>query len=429
MKKVNEVALNNSNFTFSSNAKLLMETAREKQIPVLELDPEYDLFQLGYGKYSILFRGLVTEKSSGVFSSFKNEEVITSLLDSLEFRVDKNVKARKEKEYKILVFNHQLISALEVGSKTKADRLSELNNGSQELIKDLTQIYNLDLAEISVSTNNIEASLEQQGQITAIDLNPDLSFYQEFVNLKKLSRKLINYYKPTKIPIVTVVGNNNEIIVRLLASILEKVGLRTGVVVNNVIHNNQMNFKKRNNLNLLLQNKETEIIVHGLTEQGLEEKELPYNISELLLITDLESEENLTFNNCLLGLNSNLIAVNVDKKSNLKLLQQSQEKEIIYCSLNSENIILQQQINSQQPAVYTSKNNLVLFDGVDKLPVISLDRLAAVTKEDPDIMSGILFAVAAAFVFEIPVFVTRSILESLTTTGLAKYNKADLNIN
>ncbi|MBM7557215.1 hypothetical protein [Halanaerobacter jeridensis] len=430
MKEVKGLKNNNIDYSFSNNAKLLMKVARENQIPILKLDPEHDLFQLGYGRYSVLFKGLVTEKSSGVFSSLKRPAIINSLLDSLEIKVDNPLKV--EKNYKLLVVNQQLKAVLEVGSSRKVNRLSQLTKESKELIEKLTQIYNLNLAEISVWTDDITMPVENWGEISDIEITPDLSQYRKLIDLEKMSRELIDYYAPARIPIITVVGNNHEVIVSLVDSILQKVGLKTGIAVNNVIHNQEGISQRSYNLSLLLQNKEVEIIVHGIMQQDLTEQDLPYRESELLIITELSSEQDLTFANSLLKLNelnSNLIAINIDQRSNLKLLNHCEEKEIIYCSLNPENLVLKHQIKSHQPAVFTTENNLVIFDGVDQLPVIALERLTPMIKKDSELMLGLLFTVAAAFVFEIPVFVTRSILENLTTVLSEESNRSNMPIN
>ncbi|MFO7818628.1 MAG: hypothetical protein R6V17_00170 [Halanaerobacter sp.] len=156
----------------------------------------------------------------------------------------------------------------------------------------------------------------------------------------------------------------------------------------------------------------TKLINTILEEELNRERELLYN-NKLLVIADLQAEQELDLTD-LKRLNSDMIAVDIDRQFNLNLVSQYQAERLIYCSSNSNNLILQHQFRAGQAAVYTTEDNLVLFDGVDKLPIIALERLKEVTKGDREIILGILFAVAAAFVLEIPFFIIRFSLEKLT---------------
>mgnify|MGYP006272578909 CR=1 FL=1 len=185
-------------------------------------------------------------------------------------------------------------------------------------------------------------------------------------------------------PIITVIGTNNRLIIKLINAILEEGGL----------------------------NKDRELLCNN----------------KLLIVTDLQAEPRLDLAD-LKRLNSDMIVVDIDKQFNLNLVSQYQAERLIYCSSNSNNLILQHQFKAGQPAVYTTEDNLVLFDGVDKLPIIALERLKEVTKGDREIILGILSAVAAAFVLEIPFFIIRSSLEKLTTKKLLSTAQSDSTVN
>ena len=240
---------------------------------------------------------------------------------------------------------------------------------------------------------------------------PTLSDYQEALNLNSLSRQLINYYAPARIPIITVLASTDQIVMRLIRGLLAKVGLKTGIVVDSA--------RKNNKLKQLLQNKGVEVILHSLKANKLQQNELLYQENELLIVAT--STVDLTE----IELESKQRVLNIDKKNDL-----SQKKgKSIYCSLNKDNLALQRHIKAQQPAVFTTKDNLVLFDGVDRLPIIALDRLNASWVDNSEFNTAILFTTAVAFVFEIPIFMLRSFLIELTSSVLLMNTKEDITIN
>ena len=408
MDKINKLQRQSS---FSSNAQLLIETAREKQIPVLKLAPEYDLFQLGQGKYSVLFRGLVAENSASILSAFNDEGLIKRLLDDFNFYKPNKLADNDRENYKILIVNKQIKAALKISENSESDILIQLNEETKNLILKLSKLYNLNIAEIALSSVDITAPIITSGEITDININPTLNQYQEVVNLKAITQQLIDYYTPSRIPIISVIANNNQIVVNIIARILENIKLTPGIIINNVIYNyNFATAKNNEGVKTLLQDKEMEALLHGVTAKELQQSGLPYEHSNLLLITDIKKAEQLN----LQQLNNRSFVLGIDKKCDLRMMRQWSKERIIYCSLNHDNLMLQQQLKSKHPAVFTTANNLVLFDGVDQLPVIALNRLIPVARSDANIMSGILFAVAAAFRLEIPIFVIRSVLENLS---------------
>lgn len=407
MDKINKWQQQSS---FSSNAQLLIEAAREKQIPVLKVDPEYDLFQLGQGKYSLLFRGLVAENSASILAGCNSSVMINKLLTALSFGPQNKLVDKSKENYKILIVDKQIKAALKISGSLKRDVLGQLNEQTKNLIIKLSELYNLTIAEIDLSSVDITVPVLQSGEITAININPPLNEYQEVVNVKEILYQLIDHYALGRIPIISVIGSTNQIVVKIIDKILNKIEVSTGVVINNVIHS--YNFVTTHNsggVKTILQDKEIEVLVHGIKPKELKESGLPYDNSSLLLVTDLKQREQLIR----AQLNPKSIVLGIDKEFDPQIMRQCSEEKIIYCSLNYENLILQRQLQSKQPAVYTTDNNLVLFDGRDQLPVIALNRLIKVARNDSNIMLGILFAVAAAFMLDIPVFVTRSVLENL----------------
>ena len=435
MEKINQLQSSKVKYSFSKNARLLMDTAQKNNIPVLKLDSKEDLFQLGYGKYSVLFKGLKAEICSVISSNSKsNLAIIDSLLSSLGIATKGETNQINQEEYKLLVINQELKAVVKESTSLDKNLLNYLNKQTKELIVNLTKSCTLDIAEISITSSDIRIPITQTGEVIAINSTPNLINYSSILDLEELSYQIINYYQPARVPIITVLGQENNLAVKIINSVLELAGVNTGVYLSHNIHVRGSSFNIRNktkniNLNMLFQDKEVEAIINGMSKSNLEEVNLEYKWSNLLILTDdQEKLANYLENHLLISqiIESKKLVLNSKNKAIIDAIDQVKSDKIIYCSLEENNLVIQNQIKANNPVVFIKANNLVLFDGEDQLPIISLNRLPQSLIENPNLLKDVLFAIAASFSLQIPIFVTRTILQNLEPELILKENKLNL---
>ncbi|MCK8817039.1 hypothetical protein MWH28_06590 [Natroniella sulfidigena] len=392
-------------------SKVIVKAATQEDIPILELDQESSLFQLGYGKYAKLIQGLITEKNSYLAENLFNSSVeVGNLLDQHGFPVHQEFKTAskglieeeiRDSYYNLLVIDSKVVAGIKKEYKLDEGRVT--NSKKIALIKvpledrDLavkaTDFLGLQLAEVGIL-------ITEEMEPVIIEVNPaskiNLSDYAQ--DSERIGKEIIDLLAPDRIPIFSILSQpRQDLTIDFLATILQE----SGIEASKLSQGKNTNFFKLG-VKRILSDREVEVALFSRTPTEIEQNGLIYQASDLVLLNGIT--EKLTADSLLLTeiQEKGTVILNADDSQLVRLIEQLEGKKLLFCSLKRDNLIIQRRIAQGKPAVYLTNRNLVLFDGEDELPIIANQGFT-----DNKIMSA-LFAIAAAYSYGLPSFMIRA---------------------
>ncbi len=141
------------------------------------------------------------------------------------------------------------------------------------------------------------------------------------------------------------------------------------------------------------------------------------NSGIILVVQSLNGELNsvkLITKNFTIKLNQDLLSnhpkyllCNLDN-INFNQIPECNYEQIIYSSKFKDNVLIKKAIKEQEVAVYIKNKNLIFFDGLEELPLISIGRINFADQQTKDLLlEGLMLTTSAAITFNIPLFILR----------------------
>ncbi|TDX51273.1 hypothetical protein [Orenia marismortui] len=389
--------------------EVIISIASEEDIPVIRIDK--DIIQLGYGKHSKLISdGVINDNTSPVaLNIISNKSLLKKILLKFGLPVASDLNLIGTGiEYNFLVLNDDLITVnkcYQTKNNISNQKVSvnKVNDSIKEIVIKAVRMIDLNIAEVKLKSFNISAPLAEGEGIIDIIAIPDFRRYHSLDSeiIKNISQKILEELTPKAIPIISII-DQCDITAKIIAKILEESGVGIGL-------------EDMPNQNLgessILKDKKIETAIFNIEKREIQSKKFMVNWNNILVISDLSNIisnigeikifELLKKDGCLI--------LDIDKLEASSLIRESKIKRSIYCSFSKDNILIQRQIKRCQEAVYINDGNIILFDGVDELPIIAIYRLI----KNKEGLKSILLAIAVAYVYGVPAYIIRSILTKI----------------
>ncbi|GAB6138973.1 cyanophycin synthetase [Halanaerobaculum tunisiense] len=315
---------------------------------------------------------------------------------------------------------------------TAVDCTDQVHPTNQKLAVRAAQTIGLDIAGVDVITSDITTPLSQEGAIIEINAAPGIRMhhYPSQGQARDVAAKIVDWLAPARIPIVSVTGTNGKTTTaRMITSIFREAGIKVGLAATGGIQIGDETILTGDTTGPLsaqtvLRNQEVEAAVLETARGGILRSGLGYDWSDIGIITNISADhlgqsgvdtvEELADIKSLVieRVRENGYAIlNATDPQVVALAENSNAEDIIYCGAE-ENLVIKKHRAQGQPAVYIKEGNLTLFDGVDELPVLAIDKLpAAQNGLAHHILENALFAIAAGYAYGIPVFIIRTALQ------------------
>ncbi|MCK8826744.1 hypothetical protein MWH25_03165 [Natroniella acetigena] len=389
-------------------SKVIIKAADKNDVPVLELDRGENLFQLGYGRYAKLTQGLITEGNSYLAESLIGGKVrVENLLRQHGFPVHQQFKTDskelfeeqiRDRYYNLLVINSKVVAGIKKESDlaeddTKRIDLTKVPLQDRDLAIKVTDFLGMQIAEIGLLiTEKMEPVIIEVKPTSKIDLSDYIQ------DSERIGQEIIDLLVPDQIPIFSILEQDKQdLTIDFLTTILQESGIEASKLKQNKdVASFSLGVKR------ILSDREVEVAVFSRTLTEIEQNGLIYQASDLVLINGIT--EDLTVDSLLLTevKEAGTIILNADDSQLVRLIEELEGQDLLFCSLESDNLIIQRRIAQAKPVVYLTDRNLVLFDGEDELPIIANQGFT-----DNKIMSA-LFAIAAGYSYGLPSFMLRA---------------------
>ncbi|AGB40111.1 cyanophycin synthetase [Halobacteroides halobius DSM 5150] len=289
----------------------------------------------------------------------------------------------------------------------------------------------LDIAGVDLVTSDITKPLSDQGAIIEVNSAPGIRMhhYPSQGKSRNVAKKIVNLLDPARIPIVSITGTNGKTTTaRMIRNILSEAGIKVGMAATGGIKIGDEVVLKGDTTGPLsaqtvLRDKDVEAAVLETARGGILRDGLGYDWSDIGIITNITAdhlgqdgietvEEIANIKSLVIErVRKNGYAILNANDPQVVAIAKRSNAEIIYCSLEENNLVIERHLAESKPAVYLKEGNLTLFDGEDELPIMAIDRLPAAQEGlAKHILENALFAIAAGFAYGIPTFIIRTAL-------------------
>ncbi|WP_027339782.1 hypothetical protein [Halonatronum saccharophilum] len=378
--------------------EMIKAVAKKMGIPTIKL--ENNLLQLGYGRYRRILDGVISDNVSHLGVNISLDQDFTrSFLKGLGLKVhDKEDKSEEGDIYRFLVIGERVLRAKNITTR-KSLSLDSVDKSYKDLAVKAVGSLGLEVGEVYLYSYTLDGPIREGEGVIKLDSKP-------LLDNKGLIKKFIRFLSVDRIPIVTLAGGKDDIIIlEILKKICEEFGLQAGV--NDSYEDKERKGLLRNeNLEVALFLEEAEgLLREGFGYEGIDIGIVGPSFNKVLEDNQPSQVKGLLKDNILDG--GYLILESSDPYL-FNLLKDNNDFNIIISSLEENDIIIRKQISQNKAAVYLRDRNIILFDEEEELPIISLDELEGQLTEK--LLRKIMLIIAVSFAHHIPIFILRSVL-------------------
>lgn len=352
-------------------------------------DGEHNILQLIKRENENPLRGYDHEKP---LTKISIDEITVNYLKSKGFGLD-YIPKRNEKV--ILRFN----ANISTGGISR-DCTDIIHPDNIEIIIRATEAIGLDIAGIDICTKDITKPIKETGGVI-IEVNAApgirMHMYPSYGKPRNVASYIVDYLFPDKekysIPVVSVTGTNGKTTTtRMIAHTLSLKGLCVGMTTTSGVYINNKLISKGDNTGpdsarCVLMDKSVDAAVLETARGGIVRRGLGYDLADVGVITNvsddhlgidgIETMEDLTNVKSLIAeavKDYGYAVLNADDPS-VNIINQRVKSNIIYFSLNPDNIILKKHLQDQGLGVFLKDNFICFGDGERVQPIVKVSDI------------------------------------------------------
>lgn len=269
-----------------------------------------------------------------------------------------------------------------------------------EIITRAAEAIGLDIAGVDICTRDISKPIrETGGAIIEVNAAPGIRMHMHptYGRPRNAAGHIVDYLFPDKecysIPVVSVTGTNGKTTTtRMIAHTLSLKGLCVGMTTTSGVYiNNKLIIKGDNtgpdSARCVLMDKSVDAAVLETARGGIVRRGLGYDLADVGIITNI-SDDHLGIDGIetmedLISVKSlvaeavkdyGYVVLNADDPA-VNMINQRVKSNIIYFSLNPDNIILKKHLQDQGLGVFLRDNFICLGDGERVQPIVNISEI------------------------------------------------------
>ncbi|WP_050608347.1 cyanophycin synthetase [Clostridium niameyense] len=253
----------------------------------------------------------------------------------------------------------------------------------------------LNICGIDLCCRDISNPLDKDSAIMEVNAAPGIRMHQypykgKSRNVAKAIIDMMFKNNKSSIPIISVTGTNGKTTTtRLISHILKKCGKSVGMTTTGGIYINDKCIEKGDttgydSATTILTNNEIDIAVLELARGGLIKGGLPYNLSDIAIITNITEDhlgldgintlEDMAYVKSLVGeavKEDGYVVINADDKASINIIDRMRSKIILF-SKDKDNIILNKYLKRGSMNVYLHDDFIYMQQGNIKKSIINV---------------------------------------------------------